>query len=169
MSRTRSSRTSAWRWLAMAGLVMSCPGLAQAPAGSAVISRDLAWLEGHWCGRQGEATVEEWWVLRGEALLSLGATTREGHLRSFEFMRIVDRGKQGIAFIAQPNGAPPTAFALAKLDGQSVTFSNPAHDFPQHVSYRRDATGLHAEIAGPGKSGEQRMRFDYTACPGAAP
>lgn len=157
--------TMVLRCLAVAGLFVVGPGQAQAPATRPVISRDLAWMQGHWCGKQGEATVEEWWVLRGETLLSLGTTTRDGHLQSFEYVRIIDRGKEGIAFVAQPNGLPPTAFGLDALAGQRVSFSNLAHDFPQRVSYHRDASGLHAQIAGPGKSGEQVIAFDYVACP----
>jgi len=165
MSRLVPRFMTGFRWLAIAGLFLSCPGFAQAPATRHVISRDLGWLEGHWCGEQGKAKIEEWWLRRGETLLSLGATTRDGHLQTFEYVRIVDRGKQGIAYVAQPNGLPPTAFALAKIAGQSVSFSNTANDFPQHVSYRRDGDKLHAEISGPGEKGEQKIAFDYVACP----
>ena len=46
----------------------------------------------------------------------------------------------------------------------SVSFTNPAHDFPTRVGYRREgASGLLAEIAGPGNGGERIIQFPYEA------
>ena len=126
----------------------------------------LGWLAGHWCGTQGSSRIEELWIERGGHLLNLSTTTRDGALVSFEYARIEARAG-GIVFVAQPGGVPPVEFALVDWDEQRLVFTNPAHDFPQRVSYWRDDAGLHAEIAGPGENGEQVIGFEYAACAAA--
>jgi hypothetical protein len=125
---------------------------------------DLSWLEGHWCGTQGEARIEELWLARGDLMLNLGTTMRGGELVGFEYTRIEARAG-GVVFVAQPGGVPPVEFALVESGPRRIAFANPAHDFPTRVAYWRDEAGLHAEIAGPGEEGEQRIAFDYVACP----
>jgi hypothetical protein len=147
---------------ALLALALATPALAQdAPV-------DLGWLAGDWCGTRDGADLEELWVDRGGQLLSLGTSTRDGELESFEYARIAARAG-GVVFVAQPDGGEPVEFALVDDDARRVDFANPAHDFPQSVSYWRDDAGLHAEIAGPGENGEQRIAFDFTACAVAAP
>ena len=141
-------------------LLLLAPGAATAHEAPV----DVAWLAGHWCGSQGGAAIEELWLERGGQLLNLSTTTRDGVLLSFEYARIEARAG-GVVFVAQPGGVPPVEFALVQADAQRVVFANPAHDFPQQVSYWRDEAGLHAEIVGPGEEGEQRIAFDYVACP----
>jgi len=155
--RTRPLRLAAASLLAFAPVSLAC---AEPPP-------DLDWMAGHWCGTQGEASIEELWLARGGQMLNLATTTRGGMLLSFEYTRIEPRAG-GVVFVAQPGGGPPVEFALVELDRQRVVFANPAHDFPQRVAYWRDDAGLHAEIAGPGEEGEQRIAFDYVACPAEA-
>jgi hypothetical protein len=70
-----------------------------------------------------------------------------------------------INYVAQPQGGAPTAFALRASGADWARFENPQHDFPKRVEYRRTATGLHAEIAGPGRDGKEVViPFDYRAC-----
>jgi hypothetical protein len=128
---------------------------------------DMAWLAGHWCGTQGGAAIEELWLERGGQLLNLSTTTLDDELVSFEYARIEARAG-GVVFVAQPGGAAPVEFALVEAEERRVVFANPAHDFPQQVSYWRDGGGLHAEIVGAGEEGERRVAFDYVACPGDA-
>ena len=48
-----------------------------------------------------------------------------------------DRGRaDGIAYVAQPGGQPPTRFALAEQADRRVVFADPAHDFPQRLVSR---------------------------------
>jgi hypothetical protein len=143
------------------------PFAAAHPGAHAEATDDLAWMAGHWCGAQGENRIEEVWLQRGGHLLNIGITTRGEALLSFEYTRIEPRAG-GIVFVAQPGGVPPVEFALVESGPQRLVFANPAHDFPQKVSYWRDDAGLHAEIAGPGDDGEQRIAFDYVACAPAA-
>jgi hypothetical protein len=41
----------------------------------------------------------------------------------------------GIFYIAQPQGNPPTEFRLTESLGNRVVFENKAHDFPQRIVY----------------------------------
>jgi hypothetical protein len=152
--RQNRLRLAAASLLALAPVALAC---AEPPP-------DLHWMAGHWCGTQGEATIEELWLARGGQMLNLATTTRGGMLLSFEYTRIEPRAG-GMVFVAQPGGAAPVEFALVENARQRVVFANPAHDFPQRIAYWRDEGGLHAEIAGPGEEGEQRIAFDYVACP----
>ena len=44
---------------------------------------------------------------------------------------------------------PATDFTMTKIDGTSVTFENPAHDFPKMVRYSLRADGmLEATVSG---------------------
>lgn len=137
------------------------------PAWSASVDQ-FDWLSGQWCGRMGDARIEEMWTTpAGGSLLGVGRTLGDAGMQSFEYMRIELReGKPH--FVAQPGGAPPTAFAIGAQDAQSVTFHNPGHDFPQTVRYWREGAELRAEISGPdGQGGEQKIGFAYQRC-GAA-
>jgi hypothetical protein len=126
---------------------------------------ELGWLAGHWCQQKGDELVEEHWLPPlGGMMLSAGRTTQAGATRAFEFLRLEFKDGK-VAFIAQPNGAPPTRFALTAWGAGWVRFENPAHDFPKRVEYRRTPGGLHAQIAGPGQGGaEQVIGFDYLPC-----
>ncbi|MGH8030343.1 MAG: DUF6265 family protein, partial [Arenimonas sp.] len=139
---------------------------AAAPGNDDIHDAGFAWLAGHWCGMQDGAQIEELWLERGGQLFNVSTSTRDGALLSFEYARIEARAG-GVVYVAQPGGAAPVEFALVEEDDRRVVFTNPGHDFPQQVSYWRDDAGLHAEIAGPGEAGEQRIGFDYAACPAA--
>lgn len=134
------------------------------PAGGASADT-FDWLGGQWCGQLGEAQIEESWTSpAGGNLLGMSRTLAGGEMQSFEYMRIeTSEGKP--QFVAQPGGAPPTAFPLSAQDAQSATFHNPGHDFPQAVRYWREGDQLRAAISGPDdKGGEQTIEFAYQRC-----
>jgi hypothetical protein len=134
-------------------VLAAAPLVAQAQAPSPRIA-DLAWLEGHWSGTDGPLRMEEIWTSAdGDALVGLhkDVAAREGQPRmvSFEFLRI-ERGADGVAYVAQPGGRPPTRFALVEAGPRRAVFANPAHDFPQRILYWiGDAGALHARVEGP--------------------
>lgn len=127
----------------------------------------LDWLAGHWCGGEGGERLEEHWLApAGGELLGVSRTVRGGRTSGFEFLRIA--AVDGVpTYLAQPGGRPATAFARSAGGERWVRFENPRHDFPTRIEYRRDGDALHAEIAGPGDSGqEQVIGFDYRRCEG---
>lgn len=109
---------------------------------------DLSWMSGYWLScEDGREASETWTDARGGLMLGLGASLREGEA-SFEWMRIAPT-EHGIAFVAQPGGAPETVFPAVEAGPGRAVFESPAHDFPQRVSYVRDGDGLIATIEGP--------------------
>lgn len=142
-------------WAVGCGLALAS-GTAQA---------DLAWLEGQWCGGDDGRRIDESWLPQaGGMLMGMSRTVRDGQVESFEFMRIVVDGNAA-SFHVQPNGVPPTIFAMEARGEGWIRFANDAHDFPNRVEYRRNGDGLSAWIAGPGEDGaELRIRFEYRRC-----
>jgi len=132
---------------------------AQAAPRRATIA-EVAWLAGTWVRVDGTRTVEERWTTpAGGAMLAVSRTIADGRLSEFEFLRIVERDG-GLVYVAQPNGRPPTEFAMTRLEATSVTFENHEHDFPRIIRYTARADGtLVASIAGTGGARERSWVF----------
>ena len=138
---------------ALALLVL--PSASRGQAKPTATAADLAWLEGHWTGTDGTTQMEEVWTsaaggtivgLHKDVKVSPGAPPK---MLWFEFQRI-ETGKDGLAYVAQPGGQPPTRFPLVEHGPKRAVFANPAHDFPQRIIYWMDDAGaLHARIEGP--------------------
>lgn len=121
---------------------------AQRSASARATLTQLAWLAGTWRGADGPVMFEERWTpAAGGAMLAVSRTLKGDRMVAFEFLRIVERDG-GLVYIAQPNGRPPTEFRLTAIDAQSVTFENPAHDFPKMIRYGTRADGsLEARVS----------------------
>jgi hypothetical protein len=128
-------------------LAMAAAAVLAAASPAATVD-DLAWLAGQWSREEGERWTEEnWTAQRGGVMLGHSRSGRGDSLREFEFLR-VQAGADGVpAYIAQPGGGAPVAFALVRHDGTSATFENPTHDYPQRITYARDGDTLTATIA----------------------
>lgn len=104
----------------------------------------LAWLAGCWTDG---ATVERWTIAGGGYLFGHNVSFAEGGgVTFFEQLRI-GPDERGPVYHAYPGGGPPTAFAAVEQGGRSITFANPAHDFPQRISYGRKGSRLTATIS----------------------
>jgi hypothetical protein len=156
---------------ALLAMAVSCaaPAGAQQPQASASAGpAQLQWLTGCWAGAAGAETVEENWMpLRAGTLVGAGRATRNDRTTSVELMVIRMRGDT-LAFHAFPVGQGPAVFPAESVSDSAVVFANPAHDFPQRISYRRvGGDSLVARIEGPGDDGPRG--FDYhlrrVACP----
>lgn len=126
----------------------------------------LRWMTGCWEQKRARATVEEHWTRpAGGAMLGIGRTIRHGPTgdttTSYEFTRIIERNGK-LVFVAQPSGQTPADFTEEILTDSSVTFSNPAHDYPQSVSYgRRGSDSLYARTDGNIGGNNRRIEFAY--------
>jgi hypothetical protein len=154
----------AWTAAVVAGTAAAAGAMAQAdrPAARATIA-GVAWLAGDWVGDGRAATFEERWTRpAGGAMLAVARTIKGDRMVEFEFLRIVERDG-GLVYIAQPNGRPPTEFALTTLDGESATFENPSHDFPKMIRYAKGADGtLVARIS---DGGDRSQTFVFRPAP----
>lgn len=124
----------------------------------------LPWLIGCWTTTRNGATIEEQWTATADgSLAGRGRTLRSGQVVNSEVVQIAGQG-DSLRYTADPSGQAVATFAASERTDSSVTFANPAHDFPTRIAYRRAGPfGLHAEIAGPGSGGERVIPFPYTA------
>jgi len=138
--------------VAAALTLLATPSAASAQS-AAKSATELAWLSGSWVLEQGgQRTEEHWTSATANGLLGMGRSVRGERTVFFEYLRIEAR-EDGVFYVAQPLGRPPTEFKLVKLEGQSAVFENPTHDYPKRILYRRNADGsLAARVEGNGKS-----------------
>jgi len=78
----------------------------------------------------------------------------KGAKASFEFLRIVETA-DGLVYLAQPGGKPPTPFKLSELAKDRVVFANPEHDFPKRILYMLREKQLCARVEGDGEAAEE--------------
>jgi Domain of unknown function (DUF6265) len=137
------------------------PSTAQTLPVDATAITSLSWLEGCWQGTVNQRDFrEQWSPLRGGMLVGVGHTVTQGKTQSYEHLRLEARG-DGVYYVATPSGQREAAFKLASIAADDkdalFIFSNPEHDFPQRIIYRRGSEGwLYATIEGKLK-GEDRQ------------
>jgi hypothetical protein len=111
----------------------------------------VEWFTGVWSMTTASRTIEERWLPAGGGQM-LGTSRTlllsNGGAVAFEFLCVTERDG-GLVYTAMPNAARPTEFVLTKIDADSVTFENPAHDFPKMIRYVRKPDGvMEATISG---------------------
>lgn len=134
------------------------------------VIEDLAWLSGQWLGGEGDRRMEEHYMRPAAGIIvGMSRTVRPGKPPSVEFIRIGPGADGKLAYHAQPQGQAPASFTLIESAPGLAVFTNPAHDFPQKITYRREGDTLSATIEGPGKDGQVK-RFGWSwRLAGAAP
>jgi hypothetical protein len=121
----------------------------------------LEWLGGTWVGTTATTIFEERWTPpAGGSMLAISRTIRNGVMNAFEFLCIVER-HGGLVYQAMPNGRQPaTDFTLTRMAANSLTFENPAHDFPKMIRYTLGEDGtLEAVVSGTEKQKPLVFRF----------
>ncbi len=141
-----------------------CAALA-AETARATIDR-LGWLAGCWAASDEGGTTEEHWMRPlGGTMLGTGRTVRNGRTVAHEFMRVEERDGR-LVFISKPSGQAEASFVSQEITDSSIVFSNPAHDFPQRVLYRRQSDGsLAARIEGEEKGKVKGVDFPMKRVP----
>lgn len=151
------------RWIAASALLAAAVAL---PQNAATDIAALGWMAGDWAGPVGRAYAEEHWLPPAAgAMLGVSRTIVKDRMVAFEFLRIETR-PDGIYYVAQPGGRPPTDFKLTQSTASSAVFENPKHDHPKIISYRLDgADTLVARIEGDegGQRKSQEFRFKRMA------
>lgn len=127
----------------------------------------VSWLQGCWrLNVNGQTVDEQWMAPDGGAMLGTSRTVKAGRLVEYEFVLLRERDG-ALVYEAHPSGQAGGEFPLKSVDDDSVTFENPAHDFPQRIGYRRQGDRLNAWIEGTLDGRSQRAEFPYArvACP----
>jgi hypothetical protein len=130
---------------------------------------ELSWLSGCWANPQGEAGSGEYWQpLAGGTMLGVGRTVRNGKTVDYEFLRLHEDESGRVIYTATPARQSETPFMASQISEAGATFENPAHDFPQKITYaREDAENMVVRIEGErqGKARAFELRFTRVACP----
>ena len=126
---------------------------------------DLSWIAGYWldCSNGGEVS-ETWSDPRAGLMVGHAVTVSASGRVSFEIAQI-GKMSQGITYLAQPNGAPPTAFVLSESGPNRVVFANAENDFPNRIIYAREGDVLTARIEGTIDGQPQSMDWTFRAMP----
>lgn len=126
---------------------------------------DLDWMAGYWLQcTPGREVAELWTTRRGGVLLGMSVT--EGRQAfGFEQVRIeTTYDGETMQYVARPRGAEgETQFRLTRAGPREAVFDNPAHDYPQRISYRREDDMLIARIEGASGADAQEWRYRLAA------
>jgi hypothetical protein len=122
------------------------------------------WLAGCWQGEGRTAgSTEAWTDGRIGRMLGVGQTLR-GSRGSFEFMQIATQADGTLVYVAQPGGRPPVNFTAKVVEPNRIVFSNPAHDAPKTIEYRRDGERLYAYLDPRAPDAQPSFSFRRTGC-----
>ena len=88
-----------------------------------------------------------------DLMLGASRTVINGAVREYEQVRLSASGGK-LVYTALPSGQKEASFTSTQVSDSSLVFENPAHDFPQKITYRRHgADSLVARVEGPGPNG----------------
>ncbi|MCA9710355.1 MAG: nuclear transport factor 2 family protein [Myxococcales bacterium] len=130
----------------------SPPARAAAPPSSTAAASVLA---GAWASDDGRAL--ERWVAVGEHLVGVGFTSADdGESTAFFEVMLLHHADGHPVFTAIPQGAAIVDFEVA-AEPERLSFTNPAHDDPTAIVYRRQGDRL--AIALDGAAGPRRLEL----------
>ena len=151
----------------VAGLAFALLGVAPLRAAEAPATRPtvaaLAWLAGTWSfERNGRVVTERWTEPAGGMMMGTGQTVVKERTVEHEFLLIRADAEGTVVYVAKPSGQAETTFKLTRLTEREAVFENPAHDYPQKVSYALQPDGtLLAAIEGAKNGQTRRVEFPY--------
>ena len=121
-------------------------------AGAASWASEADWLVGTWSGNSGErSSYETWRKYNDSTFVGRSYSIHLGDTVSSESIRLVQQGEviNYIPTVAGQNNDMPVMFTLISSDSNKLIFENPAHDFPQTITYWSvPPDSLIAEISG---------------------
>ncbi|MGZ9099222.1 MAG: DUF6265 family protein [Brevundimonas sp.] len=125
---------------------------------------DLSWMAGYWLACSDDREVSETWSdPRGGLSVGHALTVENGRV-SFEVSHIGPTPR-GVAYVAQPGGAPPTVFVLSESGPDRAVFANAENDFPSRIVYDRDGDALTARIEGETDGQARSMEWNFRSAP----
>lgn len=131
-----------------------------------------AWLAGCWEQKgPGRETLEQWMAPSGGLMMGMSRTVARDTAREFEHLRI-DSRKGVPTYVALPSGQAEASFPATVVTDTLLVFSNPAHDFPQQIRYRRiGKDSIVARIEGTRGGQVRGINFPMrrTRCGGESP
>lgn len=129
---------------------------AQEPSPEAVSKfNKLKWLTGTWNRTNAKPgrNAHERWEMAGNYEMKGWGITRQGQDTVFvEKLKLVIKDNK-VGYIADiAENKEPVFFELTQVTENGFTCENPAHDFPQKITYKREGKKLTATISGDDKA-----------------
>jgi len=149
---------------ALPAVLLAAPLAGQAPSRL----HELGFMTGCWQGRTASGSVieERYTGPSSNAMLGTTRYLRDGATRSFEFTLIANTAT-GSNLIPHPGGKASVTFAEKERTASRVVWENPAHDFPQRISYERvSADSLVARIEKIDGTNATEYRMGRAGCGG---
>jgi hypothetical protein len=138
------------------------PQAAGNAAPTRITANDFEFMSGSWQSGSVARVVEEHWTLpKGGTLLGMSRTVAGGKTSAFEFPRL-EETRDGVDYVAQPGGRPPTRFRCTSVENRKAVFENPQHDFPTKIVYERVDDELIATVSGPENPREKPQQFRFS-------
>ncbi|HEV2082284.1 MAG TPA: DUF6265 family protein [Brevundimonas sp.] len=126
---------------------------------------DLSWMAGYWLDcSDGREASETWSDPRAGLMVGHAVSVSASGGVSFEVAQI-SKLPQGVTYLAQPNGMPPTAFVLTESGPMRAVFVNEQNDFPTRIIYSREGDALSARIEGTMNGQPASMSWSFRAAP----
>ncbi len=99
------------------------------------------------------------------AMFGMSRTVAQRRTFEFEYMRIEEHDSL-LVYVATPSRQEVAVFRQAALTDSLVEFSNPQHDFPQIIRYRRMPDGsVLAQIEGEARGRKRTVDFPMQRVP----
>lgn len=113
----------------------------------------LDWMLGTWKGQLGNKTyVERWYRDYDGTIRGIGHYVANHDSTLAEVLVIQPIGDK-LVYIAYPMGQTPTMFVFTEVSRGHFEVTNPEHDFPQSIGYKKQGDdSLVAIVGGGGKS-----------------
>jgi hypothetical protein len=125
------------------------------------------WLIGTWTIKTGKGTiVEEWKVLNDSTLTGKTVfvkSEKDSVLQETLEFTFRNGSWHYTSKVVGQNTNLPVSFKVIYLGKEEFISENPAHDFPQRISYRKIKNLLFASIEGNSKGKYVKRNFDYTS------
>ncbi len=119
------------------------------------------WLIGCW--ESADKKSKEIWVAEPDgSLTGFGVVLKNSDIAFYEVLRIVSNDGGTLTYTAHPSGQAAATFTARLNTENSISFSNPRHDYPQEISYRNEGEILFATISA--LNGEKAQSFNKQLC-----
>lgn len=130
--------------------------------------KGMEWMIGQWRGVDGPSEfTEEWKVQDDSTYVGKGVFKRDGNVVLEEDL-VLDMNFGVVMYVVDIMGSEQGKinFTMMEKTDSMLVFTNPEHDYPQNIIYRRiSKDSLSAELNGVSKGSYQREVFLFKRVP----
>jgi hypothetical protein len=154
------------RAVLIAALLTGFVWSSQPPAAVRTDVKSLAWMVGCWQTTSGGTVVDEHWLPpRGDSMLGMSRTVRDGRLVGYELILLIET-EIGLVYRAHPSGQAMANFNATESSRRGVVFENPDHDFPKRIAYwSKDPDTLTARVDDGSDDRSFELEYRRSDCP----